>query len=94
MLQYKVVSSAYINISNTLLTRGKSLTGADWTVGKSVIYRIKFTTKKNEKEKMKKKKKKKEKRRNKRKNIKKENSLGKTKTHRLKRASDLCVESD
>ena len=34
-------------------------TGADWTVGKSVIYRIKFTKKKkkkNENEKMKKKK--------------------------------------
>ena len=45
--------------------------GADWTVGKSVIYRIKFTKKKkkkmkqNEKEKMKKKMKKKERKKNK-----------------------------
>ena len=46
--------------------------------------------KKNEK-KMKKKERKKI---NKRKNIKKENSWGKTKTNRPKRASDLCVESD
>ena len=79
--------------------------GADWTVGKSVIYRIKFTKKKKKKKKEKKKKKKrktkkrkkkkrKNKKRNERKNIKKENSEGKTKTHRPKRASDLCVESD
>ena len=43
--------------------------GADWTVGKSVIYRIKFTKKKKKKKKMKKKKKRKK--INKRKNIKK-----------------------
>ena len=51
--------------------------GADWTVGKSVIYRIKFTKKKKKKneKKMKKKRKKKERKKiNKRKNIKKENS--------------------
>ena len=51
--------------------------GADWTVGKSVIYRIKFTKKKilkNEKINEKKKKKKERKKINKRKNIKKENS--------------------
>ena len=42
--------------------------GADWTVGKSVIYRIKFTKKK------KKEKKKNKEIKNKRKNIKKENS--------------------
>ena len=46
-----------------------TLSGADWTVDKSVIYRIKFTKKK--KKKMKKKERKKI---NKRKNIKKENS--------------------
>ena len=34
------------------------------------------------------------KKKKKRKNIKKENSYGKTKTHRPKKASDLCVESD
>ena len=36
--------------------------GADWTVGKSVIYRIKFTKKKKEKKKKKKKKKEKKER--------------------------------
>ena len=93
----------------TLKSRNKHwlCPGADWTVGKSVIYRIKFTKKKKKKKKKKKEKKKKKKiekkekkkkrknkKRNKRKNIKKENSEGKTKTHRPKRASDLCVESD
>ena len=54
-------------------------TGADWTVGKSVIYRIKFTKKKEKKKK--KKKEERIKKRNKRNNIKKENSEGKTKTY-------------
>ena len=35
-----------------------SVPGADWTVGKSVIYRIKFTKKKKKKKKKKQKKKK------------------------------------
>ena len=41
--------------------------GADWTVGKSVIYRIKFTKKKKKKKKEEKKEKKKKKRRKKKK---------------------------
>ena len=54
------------------------LPGADWTVGKSVIYRIKFTKKKKKKRKEKKKKKKrKNKKRNERKNIKKREFRGK-----------------
>ena len=56
--------------SATFLCRGS---GADWTVGKSVIYRIKFTKKKKKKRK-KKEKKKEEKNKEKRKNIKKENT--------------------
>ena len=44
--------------------RGGSQAGADWTVGKSVIYRIKFTKKKKKK---KKKRRKKEEKKNKKK---------------------------
>ena len=42
-------------------TSGRLLPGADWTVGKSVIYRIKFTKKKKKKKRKKKKKKRKKK---------------------------------
>ena len=38
------------------------MAGADWTVGKSVIYRIKFTTKKKKKKKKRNKRKKRKKR--------------------------------
>ena len=48
--------------------------GADWTVGKSVIYRIKFTKKKKKKEKKRKKEIKRKIRRKKRRKKKKENS--------------------
>ena len=58
-------------LDEAYLIQSRSHAGADWTVGKSVIYRIKFTKKKKKK---KKKKRKNIKKRNKRKNIKKENS--------------------
>ena len=41
-----IVNKTYIYIQDSMFTKASWSTGADWTVGKSVIYRIKFTKKK------------------------------------------------
>ena len=55
----KMLCNLKINNFNPFYSMCHSNPGADWTVGKSVIYRIKFIKKKKKKEKKRKKKKKK-----------------------------------